>query len=239
MSRMFTLEELEKRWNIPYEILFKMLYGYETGVLKGTDIFARISLPYFGKEIKGQLNFKNTKESKLTMEEATNLSVAISNMTIEEKQNTDIVKRIIQGDKLQLKRLTKKNLKWYIGMEMDVSGTITRRKNEFVNKEHVLSICVLNVIEDVTNDLVAEHTWIRVPEKYVKKYYRYLYNDTKISFSAVVKEYLHNNVTKYCLANMTNLKILSITEKQKRYIEQHLNHLDEKLYIKGLYKRTF
>lgn len=43
------------------------------------------------------------------MEEATNLSVAISNMTIEEKQNTDIVKRIIQGDKLQLKRLTKKS----------------------------------------------------------------------------------------------------------------------------------
>ena len=64
MTRFFTLEELEKRWNIPYEILFKMLYGYETGVLKGTDIFARISLPYFGKEIKGQLNFKNTKESK-------------------------------------------------------------------------------------------------------------------------------------------------------------------------------
>ena len=239
MTRFFTLEELENRWNIPYEILFKMLYGYETGVLKGTDIFSRISLPYFGKEIKGQLNFKNTKESKLTMEEATNLSVAISNMTIEEKQNVDIVKRIIQGDKSQLKRLTKKNLKWYIGIEVDVSGTIIRRKNEFINNVHVLNICVLNVIENVTNDLIAEHTWIRVPEKYAKKYYRYLYNDTKISFSAVVKEYLHNNVTKYCLANMTNLKILSITEKQKRYIEQYFNQLEEKLYIKGLYKRTF
>lgn len=108
MTRFFTLEELENRWNIPYEILFKMLYGYETGVLKGTDVFSRISLPYFGNEIKGQLNFKNTKESKLTMEEATNLSFVISNMTIEEKQNVDIVKRIIQGDKSQLKRLTKK-----------------------------------------------------------------------------------------------------------------------------------
>ena len=103
----------------------------------------------------------------------------------------------------------------------------------------MLNICVLNVIENVTNDLIAEHTWIMVPEKYVKKYYRYLYNDIKISFSAVVKEYLHNNVTKYCLANMTNLKILSITEKQKRYIEQYFNQLEEKLYIKGLYKRTF
>ena len=53
MTRFFTLEELENRWNIPYEILFKMLYGYETGVLKGTDVFSRISLPYFGNEIKG------------------------------------------------------------------------------------------------------------------------------------------------------------------------------------------
>lgn len=239
MSRLFTLEELEKRWNIPYEILFKMLYGYETGVLKGTDIFSRISLPYFGKEIKGQLNFKNTKESKLTMEEAINLSNVLSNMTIEERQNVDIVKRIIQGDETQLKRLTKKNLKWYVGMEVDVTGTIKYKKSGFVNNKHILNVCVENIFETITNDLIADHAWITIPDKYVKKYYRYFYNDTKISFSATVRSYFHNDIVKYKLANMTNLKILSITEKQKRYIEQHLNQLEEKLYTKGLYKRTF
>lgn len=237
MARLFTLEELENRWKIPYEILFKMLFGFETGAFKNTDIFSRISLPYFGREIKGSLNFRDHKKSSLTFEEATNFAKLVSQAIEVDRQNINILIRIVKGDKQQLSRLTKKNLKWYLGMTMNVFGTVKYKKSDVYDFNCKMHICLTDVVETVTKDLIVEHVWITVSDRVVKQCYPFIYGGTKIAFTGTVNEYIHNDIIKYDFRNIKDFKVLSITERQKQYLEQKQKELDEKLYCRGLYKK--
>lgn len=238
MARLFTLEELENRWKIPYEILFKMLFGFETGVFKNTDIFSRISIPYFGKEIKGSLNFRDHKKSSLTFEETTNFAKLVSQAIEVDKQNINILIRIAKGDKQQLLRLTKKNLKWYLGMTMSVFGIVKYKKSDVHDFNYKVHICLTDVTEIAAKDLIAEHVWITISDYMAKQYHPFIYNGTKIAFTGTINEYVHNDTTKYDFRNIRDFKILSITEKQKQYLEQKQREQDEKLYCRGLYKRV-
>lgn len=239
MARLFTLEELENRWKIPYEILFKMLFGFETGVFKNTDIFSRISLPYFGREIKGSLNFRDHKKSSLTFEEATNFAKLVSQAIEFKRNNFIILIRIAKGDKQQLLSLMRKNLKWYLGLEMDVIGTIKYKKSYFVESDpKSIFVHVENVIDKLDKQMIADHIWVIINNPHeIKKFYPFIYSGTKVSFTGTIIEYFHNGVVKYGMKNIKDFKVLSITERQKQYLEQKQKELDEKLYCRGLYKK--
>ena len=73
---------------------------------------------------------------------------------------------------------------------MSVFGIVKYKKSDVHDFNYKVHICLTDVTEIATKDLIAEHVWITISDYMAKQYHPFIYNCTMIGFTGTINEYV-------------------------------------------------